>query len=161
MVGGPMIYCIDTSAILDGWARWYPIDNFPAYWDNIESLIKKDELICPEVVLDELKRKEDGAHKWFKARGQAVRPLTEEIQIVAKQILDKYPRLLDSLKGRSGADPFVIALAQVQNAKVITGEISRKSEKKASIPDVCDALGVRYINSVGLIREQNWRFINA
>lgn len=156
-----MIYCIDTSAILDGWARWYPIDNFPSYWENIEKLINQDEIICPEIVLDELKKKEDGAHKWLKQRNRLVQPLTEEIQVIAKQILEKYPRLLDSLKGRSGADPFVIALAQIKNAKVITGEVSRKSEKKASIPDVCDAMQIPHINSVGLIREQKWRFVNA
>ena len=156
-----MSYCIDTSAILDGWSRWYPIDNFPAYWDNVEELINLGELICPEIVLDELKKKEDGAHKWFKARSKISRPLLEEIQIAAKEILVKYPRLVDSMKGRSGADPFVIALAQIENATVVTGEAPRKSEKKAAIPDVCSNMGINCINTVGLIKAKNWKFVKG
>ena len=34
-----MTYCIDTSAILDGWVRNYPRDVFPTLWDKLEKMI--------------------------------------------------------------------------------------------------------------------------
>jgi len=33
-------YSFDASAILDAWARYYPIDLFPSFWDRFEEMIK-------------------------------------------------------------------------------------------------------------------------
>lgn len=59
--------------------------------------------------------------------------------------------------GRSGADPFVIALALCNDGVVVTDE-SPKHPSNPRIPDACDALGVRCLNLVGFIREQGWTF---
>jgi hypothetical protein len=60
-------YCIDTSAILDGWKRYYPPDVFPSLWTNLEVLIASAELIAPDEVLHELAGN-DEVLRWAKAR---------------------------------------------------------------------------------------------
>ncbi len=37
----PVKYSIDTSAILDGWRRYYPPRAFPGLWIRMEELIQQ------------------------------------------------------------------------------------------------------------------------
>lgn len=41
-------YSFDTSALIDGIERFYPIDNFPALWDRIDELIEAGRLHVSE-----------------------------------------------------------------------------------------------------------------
>ena len=36
-----MIFCIDSSAWMDGWVRDYPPDVFPTLWNNLDAHIEK------------------------------------------------------------------------------------------------------------------------
>ena len=49
-------------------------------------------------------------------------PLGEEVQLATQEILTQFPRLVGTMKDRNRADPFVIALAKVKAAIVVTGE---------------------------------------
>lgn len=93
-------------------------------------------------------KKADELHEWIKDRKQMLVALSPEIQQVAELLRD-YPRLVDTLKGRSQADPFVIATAIVMTAVVVTGEIRTGNLGKPRIPDVCNAKGIRWINRSG------------
>ena len=42
------MYVIDTSALLDGWVRYYPPDVFPPLWSNLEGMITAGELLSPD-----------------------------------------------------------------------------------------------------------------
>ena len=64
--------------------------------------------------------------------------------------------LVDSKKGRSGGDPFVIAVARVKNLTVITGENATGNIAIPRIPDVCDDLGIRWLRMLDFFREQKW-----
>lgn len=59
---------------------------------------------------------------------------------------------------RSAADPFVIALAMVNNGTVVTQETATGHIEKPRIPDVCDALGVPWLTLMGFIEAQGWTF---
>jgi hypothetical protein len=73
-------YCIDTSAILDGWVRYYPIDSFPGLWMNLDELIDAGRLVTSDEVLRELEAKEDEALKWAKGRPKLFVPLDESFR---------------------------------------------------------------------------------
>lgn len=153
-----MKYSIDTSAILDGWKRYYPPDVFPALWAKLDEIIDGKELIATEEVLFELEKKDDEVYEWaFKRRHMFV-PIDEDIQLAVADILQDFQRLVDTRRSRSSADPFVIALAQLESCTVITGESSSNNLNRPNIPDVCSALGIRTINLLQLIREQGWTF---
>lgn len=153
-----MPHCVDTSAWMDGWVRYYPPDVFPTLWDNLDGFVTAGEIISSEEVYVETSKKADELHEWIKNRKQMLVPLTPDIQQVATDLLAQYPRLVDTLKGRSQADPFVIATAIVMGAVVVTGEIRMGNLNKPRIPDVCEARGVRWINFLQMMRELGLSF---
>ncbi|MBI2857708.1 MAG: DUF4411 family protein [Chloroflexi bacterium] len=152
-----MKYCIDTSAILTAWRRTYPPDVFPSVWTKIDELINQRKLIASEEVLIELEKKDDEVHAWARQRGQMFVPIEGQTQQVVRDILRRYPRLLDTRRNRSGADPFVIALAQIEGCVVVTNEGLSNSPARPQIPDICQALGNPCIDFVEMARRQNWR----
>ncbi len=153
-----MPYCVDTSGWLDGWQRHYPPDVFPTLWTKIDGLVQSGEIIASEEVYLELERKSDELHKWIQARKQMLVPLEEPIQLRAAMLLGEHPRLVDTLRGRSKADPFVIATAIERNAVVVTGEILTGNLEKPRIPDVCQVKAIRCINFLQMIRELKLTF---
>lgn len=153
-----MPYCVDTSGWLDGWQRHYPQDVFPTLWSKIDALVASGEIVSSEEVYLELQRKSDDLHDWIKLRKQMLVPLDEGIQIRAATLLSEYPRLVDTLRGRSKADPFVIATAMERNAVVVTGEIISGNLDKPRIPDVCLVKSIRCINFLQMIRELKLTF---
>lgn len=154
-----MIYCIDTSALIDAWIRWYPEDMFPTLWENIENIIDEGKLISSEEVLNELERKEgDSLHQWAQERQGIFLPLDDNIQECARQIMTSHPQLVDGRTGKSFADPWVIATANVHGTVLVTGEKPTGSPDRPKIPDVCRDMSIKCIGFVDMIRQENWRF---
>lgn len=150
-------YSLDTSAILDGWNRNYPPDVFPTVWRRIEYLAARGDLVATEEVLKELEKQDDDVHKWLKARSRMVIPIDAEIQAEVKRILAAYPRLVNSRQNRHQADPFVIALARIQNGVVVSAE-DRRSMINPKMPDVCADLGIRHVRLVEVLRGFGYTF---
>jgi hypothetical protein len=151
-------YSIDTSAILQAWLRHYPPDIFPPVWDRIDALIASAELVATEEVRRELEKQHDEIFMWASTREPMFIPIDEQIQLSVTAILASHPRLIDNRRNRSGADPFVIALAQLNGATVVTGEAPTGNIDKPNIPDVCDAIGVQWIGFLQMIRREGWTF---
>lgn len=151
-----MPYSIDTSGFLDAWVRNYPEDVFPTIWQQMDTAAKDGTILASDEVLRELERKEDGAHNWMKDRPEMIVSLDAEIERHVRQIMQRYPRLVDTKKGRSGGDPFVIAVARVRGITVITAENATRKLDVPRIPDVCGDLGIRCIRLLDFFREQKW-----
>lgn len=153
-----MKYSIDTSALLEGWVRHYPMDVFPSLWDRLDGLIVAGELRASEEVLHELRRKEDDLSEWADARSELFVETDEAIQIEVTEILAQHEKLVDDSRGHNAADAFVIALARIESAKVVTEERPRHNLYRPNIPDVCRGMGTPWINLLQLIREERWVF---
>ena len=153
-----MPYCVDTSGWLDGWQRNYPPDVFPTLWTKVEEVVAGGEVFSSEEVYVELQKKDDEIHDWIQARKEMLVPLTEEIQTIASHLLLEFPRLVDTLRNRSKADPFVIATAIDRKATVVTGEPVTGNMNKPRVPDVCNVKGVRCITFLQMIRELKLTF---
>jgi Domain of unknown function (DUF4411) len=149
-------YSVDTSALLDAWVRNYPADVFPGIWEQMNRAAQDGILFVCDEVVNELSKKDDGAHGWVKARNGLVVPLDSEIESHVQEIMKKYPRLVDTKKGRSVGDPFVIALARAKGYTVITGENATGKIDVPKIPDVCDDLKIPWVRMLGFFREQKW-----
>lgn len=155
-----MKYSVDTSALMDGWDRYYPRDVHIGLWKNLEEMVERGELIATEFVLRELEKKHDGLFKWAKARKEMFRSVDNDIQVAVKEILRDHQPLIDAQRSRSGADPWVIALAKVEGCKVLTGERRNPPGSKiAKMPNVCEAVRVPWTDVVGLCRDMGWTFV--
>jgi hypothetical protein len=151
-------YCVDTSALLDGWVRWYPPDTFLTLWENIEGLIGGGKIVAPEEVLIELAKKDDDVHKWAKKNKNLFVAPSKDIQSATSEILSIFPRLVDSRKERSQADPFVIAVAKIYELTVVTEEKRQGTIDRPTIPIVCNHFKIKCIRLLDMMRDQGWKF---
>lgn len=152
-----MTYCFDTSVLIECWSRSYPPDVFPGLWVKLDESITQQEVLCADEVRVELERQEDDLARWIKVRPQLFVPLDDAIQRATSEILAGHPLLMKATKNRNGADPFVIATAQVRGLTVVTEE-KGGTDAKPKIPSVCAAVRVPCVNVLSFIRDQGWSF---
>lgn len=83
----------------------------------------------------------------------------DALQEKMAEVLGKYPRLVDTRKNRSAADPFVIGLSALYDPPliVVTQEGPTNKIEKPHIPDVCAAEGLDCINVLDLIVREDWQ----
>ena len=153
-----MAYCVDTSAILDGWVRYYPRDVFPTLWDKLEEMIAAGRLVAPDEVLRELSKSDDDLHEWARSQDGLFCQLEDDVQIATTEILGAFPKLVNNERNRSIADPFVIAVAKVRGFSVVTGEKRTGNSARPKIPDVCDAYGIKCLTLLELMKNEGWKF---
>ena len=120
-------YCIDTSWLIDWLERYYPPAAFPAIIGKIDALIDEGRLFLSEEVWEEVQAKDEVAKEWCSPRkDKLVVPTDSAVAIEVRSILQTHKRLVMNLKNRNRADPFVIAVAKLKDAIVVTGENRRQ-----------------------------------
>lgn len=158
---GQDVYVVDTSAFMDWHDRYYPTDVFPALVTLVDGLIAAGRLFSVEIVHDELKKMASaGLQAWAKARNHLFDP-TKNHLAEALAVEGAYPALKDPNAQFDEADAYVIALAQIHGAVVVTAETpaahKRKPKRSMYIPDVCAALGMACISNLGMMRREGWK----
>ncbi len=148
------IYVVDTCSFTT-MHKTYPRDVFPGVWDKVIELIEAERLISVDEVLHEITRQDDQLAKWAKTRKGIFVPLTDDVQDAAKEVVNRFVKILDFKKNKSGADPFVIGLAMIrQGAVVVTEEKYSGGPDKHKIPDICGVLGISHMNFLAMIRTE-------
>lgn len=151
-------YSFDTSSLLNGRRDLLPPGTFVTLWANIESMIAAGQIRCADEVRYELAKREDAVLDWAKSQTELFVALTADVQVAAREVLSAHPRLVGIGGGRNSADPFVIGLARARNGVVVTEELLTGNIGRPRIPDVCDAIGVPWLNLVRFVQEQGWTF---
>jgi len=153
------VYSVDTSALIDGLERYYPEEAFPALWDRVDGLIDEGRFLLSEEVWEEIKSKDAVAKAWCEDRqDRLVVPTDSGVASAVQEILVDHERLVMNMKGRNRADPFVIALAQLKGAVVLTGEGSDGTANRPKIPYICQEIGLPCCRFLEMIRLEGWRF---
>ena len=154
------LYSIDSSSLIHAYRRAYPPTAFPSLWsERFPGLIADKKLVASKEVLLELKRKDDELTLWCRQYQDMFIEIDVGQQDQMVQIMGRYPRLVDTKKGKSGADPFVISLALTYSPPLtVVTEEGLGSEQNPRIPDVCRREGIRCSNVLDLIVEQGWQF---
>ena len=153
----PALYSIDTSVLIHGWVRRYPpsVRMFTPVWDQLDRLIHDGVIRASEEVLEDLRKQEgDELLAWCEERPDFFVPIDDPTQDTMNSIMGEYPRLVDTVKGKSASDPWVISLALRYNPKLaVVTEENGGSENKPNIPYVCLQKDIRCINFLDRIKE--------
>ncbi len=156
-------YCLDANVLIQSWQKYYSPRLCPDYWNILNDLGKQEIIFIPEVVYEEIIRTEDDLSKWLKNSNIPIRKITGPVTTCLQKIYAHDPahkNLVDNTKSRSLADPWVIAHAINENAIVVTKEekITALNSLKIRIPNVCENMGVRWMNDFELLQELNIKF---
>jgi hypothetical protein len=152
-----VIYSADTSSLIHGWRRIYRPKNFGFVWESLDTLIKEARLRASIEVYNDLQKKDDELFKWCKERKEAMFvEIDDTIQGQVARLMKTYPRMVDTVKGRSGSDPFVVALAATTNPPMVV--VTEEFSGKTRIPDVCEAEKIDHCGLADLIEREGWTF---
>jgi len=149
-------YAIDTCSLTE-LTRTYPQDVFPAVWDKVDKLIEHRVICSCEEVYIEIMAQDDILAEWAKRRRHIFLPVDSNTQKNVKSILASHPTLLDLKKNKSGADPFLIAVAMIHKCAVVTQERASGGPHKEKIPDVCKAYGIDCVTVLEMLRREGLR----
>lgn len=151
-------YVFDANCFIEPWNKFYSYDFFDTYWDKfIKPHCDKEKILVQREIYDEILKKDDKLKKWFKECDISIVETDVEITKEVAKINNKFPNLTKESKGRSLADPFVIAIAKLRNATVVTME-HEGTELKPKIPYVCKKLGVKCIDLYQFIKKNKVKF---
>ena len=148
-----MSYSIDTCAFIDARLRLYPPDVFEKFWEQFDNMLCDGTCLMSKQVLIELQQKADECADWAKQHPEVFVEVSE-YWAIAREIVRQHSALAKADNKNEDADAYVIALAAKRNLTVVTSE--KYSPKK--IPGVCEAIGVKCVDLLGLMREQRWKF---
>jgi len=111
-------------------------------------------------VYNDIEKRDDDLFEWCRDRKDAVFiEIDDAIQEHVARIMANYPRLVDTRKGLSNSDPFVIGLAMCRDpAMTVISQEKGGTVGKPKLYSVCQAEGVRCLDLLELIQEQGWVF---
>ncbi|GAA0303201.1 DUF4411 family protein [Kineococcus aurantiacus] len=154
----PRIYSFDTSGLIDGIERFYPIGNFPGVWEHVDDLIAAGRLLVSEEAWAEALRADAPLKSWCLEPGMnreaCIRETDAAVATIAGSITNDFPKWAQQGR-KNGADPFVIAVAEVDACTVITGE-TNGGPGRPKIPYVCGQRNVDYGKFVDMVRYEGW-----
>lgn len=156
-------YCLDANVLIEAWQKYYSPHICPGYWELMNDLGRQGLIFIPREVYNEIVNTEDDLSDWLKNSSIPIHAADASVAMCLKKMYAADPahaNLVDSTKGRSLADPWVIAHAMKNNACVVTKEnkVTTPNTTKVKIPNVCDNLSVRWINDFEFVRELGIKF---
>lgn len=150
-----LVYSVDSSALIHAYRRIYRPKNFGFVWEGFDKLIAEGRFKSSIEVYNELQKKDDELFAWCKERKEAMFvEIDDTTQEIVALIMAAHPKLVDTAKGRSGADPFVMALAA--STKPQMWVVTEEYPGKERIPDVCNAQNIDHCGVADLIEKEGW-----
>ena len=153
-------YCLDSNAFIEGKKGPYGFDIAPRFWELIDELTDSGQISCSAQVYNELLEGQDDLEGWARdrrAQGLFVEPdaeVQEAYRDVVAHVVQRYPDNQARRRFLNRADPWVIAHAIAEGCTVVTLEMrDPEISQQVKIPNVCDQLNVRSINTYQMLRE--------
>ena len=161
-------FLIDSNSFIAPYRQYYAFDLIPTYWDELAKRGKSGRMVLLDMVKDEIDKGGDALAEWMgKQTG------FEICNHVAPEIISKYQEVLEYVQScglykeqalqawapSHIADPWLIAVAAVNNYTIITAEVPssglspKNPNRNAKIPDVAKAFEVRTNNLYYMMRQ--------
>lgn len=166
MINFDQKFCLDANVLIVAWQSYYSPKLCPNYWDLLDELGKNKQIFLPEYVYEEITRTDDDLAKWLKSSNIPIQKINESVANYLRLIYAANPlhqNLVDNIKQRSLADPWVIAHAMHERACVVTKEekITAISSNRIKIPNVCENMSIMCINDFQMLEKLNIRFSSS
>lgn len=130
---------------------------FSAVWDKLSELTDAGLIVSPSDVLLELEKQKDDLYEWAKQSPGLFLEPDREVMEVFTEIVNTYPDFMKVNSTKSGADPFVVALAKVKGLVVVTYETAAKKNAAPKIPNVCLDHGLDCVQLVDVLRTAGFK----
>lgn len=159
-----MLHLLDANVLITANRLYYPLERVPEFWDWLVHMGQTGQIRMPVEIIEEIRDGSDDLAEWMSDHDHLDALLLNEdadVALVQRVISEGYaPDLDDEEIEIVGRDPFLIAAVQRSPADrcVVTTEVSKPGRRRANrhVPDVCASLGVRWMDSFGLIRALNF-----
>lgn len=159
-----MLHLLDANVLITANRLYYPLERVPEFWEWLVHMGQTDQIKMPLELVEEVRDGSDGLAEWMSDQDHLDALLLDEdadVELVQRVINEGYaPDLDDKEIEIIGRDPFLIAAALRSAADrcVVTTEVSKPGRRRANrhVPDVCNSLSVRWMDSFGLIRALNF-----
>lgn len=158
-----MLYLLDANVLIDAARDYYPLDRVPEFWSWLVRMGAQGQVKVPKEIYEEIMKGNDALKIWLQENEDALLLAEVVFQPLVAEVtkLGYGPCLNDVEIEKIGGDAFLIAyaLSDSQHRCVVTLEASKPGRKGANrhIPNVCEDLGIKWINTFELIRRLNFR----
>jgi predicted nucleic acid-binding protein len=162
-----MLYCLDANVYIEAHRRYYAFDIAPGFWEGLSRLAERHVICSSLLVFEEIADSDDALTQWANVNKDVLFAQPDETtQDVYREIADLVERLYEPQhvqKFLSGADPWVIAQAKAHALTVVTMEVRKREQDqgqagkiagKIQIPNVCDRVFVKCIDTFTLLRNE-------
>lgn len=159
------LYLIDANVMIEAAKTYYAFDRVPGFWSWLDDRIVAGDVRTASLVMEEIDYPEPLVD-WLKAKD----PSQTFVDVSQLSIQQKFGEIATwtvtspfgpehIAKFMAGADPWLVAAAAVHEACVVTQETHvGPGSKKVKVPNVCEAFGVRCINTFEMLGELRARF---
>jgi hypothetical protein len=115
-------------------------------WPLVIALITQQRLVAPAEVIEEIKVNESAWERLhtYEAALRGALTTGDSYLLLAGRIAWAHPGISGIRSRKTKADPFVVALAELERFTVVTNETTLKRPSR-KIPTVCKARGVQCI----------------
>jgi len=160
------IYVLDSNFFIQAHRANYPLDVAVTFWEKVKQLANEGKIISIDKVKNELYDKNDELEIWckenlpkdfFKSSSDVITSTYPLVIEWANSRRDHFlEKAINEFLDADEADAFLIAyvLFDNENKILVTQEKSDPLQKsKIKIPDVCENLGVKSIDTIEMLRE--------
>lgn len=156
-----MTYLLDANVFITAFKSYYAFDIAPGFWASLVSFAQAGRVKSIDRVYNELCRMDDELHTWAQDSFRGAFQSTDREDVFleygqAIQWVNDHDRYSQESKSRfaDGADGWLVAYAKACNCIIVTLEsYDRTGGSKVKLPNVCEAIGVQYIDTFSMLRE--------
>lgn len=159
-------YVLDANVFIEAARRYYAFDLAPPFWESLVQHAANGRIYSIDRVKQELERGKDELATWATSQFNNAFASTDEEDVIESYSeviswVQAQDQFFDAAKAdfAAVADGWLVAYAKAKQYIVVTHELpATDARKKVPIPNVCDALGVSYIDTFAMLRELGVRF---
>jgi predicted nucleic acid-binding protein len=159
-------YVLDTNVFIEAARRYYAFDIAPPFWESLVQHAANGRIYSIDRVKQELERGKDELTTWATSQFNDAFASTDEEDVIESYSeviswVQAQDQFLDAAKANFAAvaDGWLVAYAKAKGYIVVTHEPPAiDARSKVPIPNVCEALGVSYVDTFAMLRELGVRF---